>query len=147
MKRNAYALSSALVTLSTLLKEDPHAGCRSGKDRTTMLDVEVTTRFTLSRLLGYFPDYLEMETLPLAMDVRERVALESGLIDDFVRANTGSRGLNLAGSYGGDLAYFGNRPTGKSSARSVLGGVYHAFARTIKFLESREADSKERGES
>ena len=116
MKENMYSLPSALVAFGIELDADPHTGCRSGKDRTSLQRMEIGTRFSLKEAFGRFLNYREMEQIPQTKETREQMLLNSGQIDDLAFLNIGSSGLNLSGSYGSYLKDFG-----KAGEATLLG--------------------------
>jgi len=125
MRKTMYCLSSKIMALSIYLDENPHTGCRSGKDRTALQDMEISTVFALEALKGRILNYREMEDDSLTLDVREALFLDSGQIDDLAFRNIGSYGLNLSGSYGSYLSGF--RQLGKLWELPVSGGAWEAF--------------------
>lgn len=129
MKQNMYSLPSTIMTLAIYLDEDPHTSCRSGKDRTTGQDVEITTKVATEAQHGTILNYREMEQNPSTLDTRQNVLLNSGQIDELAFMNTGGTGLNMAGTYGNTLC---DVRTGKTWQATVEGGVAHAFSRTYK---------------
>jgi hypothetical protein len=128
MRQNMYSLPSTIVALAMYLEEDPHTGCRSGKDRTSLQDMEISTKIGMQGVTGRILDYREMNTSQTA-EVREQMLMNSGQIDDLAYKNIGSHGLNLAGGYGSYLAGFGEGES-KPWEASVAGGIYKAFRRT-----------------
>ena len=134
MKENMFTLSSALVAFGVELDADPHTACRSGKDRTSLQRMEIGTRFISREVYGRHLHYREREKMPETAKIREQMLLNSGQIDDLAALNTGSSGLNVAGSYGSYLKDFGNG--GKVFApwyeNIVLQGSRYAFAMKLK---------------
>lgn len=100
MDNNRSALATRLIALGSLLEDiEVHFGCRSGKDRTGLVDIEVKVFFTLAALTGRMLSYREEEKNPLTHQVREKVTLDSGNIKGVVTAVMGaSVGLNTGGS-------------------------------------------------
>lgn len=107
MKQNMYILPSAIVAFGCELDADPHTGCRSGKDRTSIQRMEVGTRFLLKKAYGRHLNFREQEEYPLTYPIREQMLLNSGHIDELAFRNIGSHGLNLSGSYQAYLKEFG----------------------------------------
>lgn len=107
MKQNMYILPSAIVAFGCELDADPHTGCRSGKDRTSIQRMEVGTRFLLKKAYGRHLNFREQEGYPLTYQIREQMLLNSGHIDELAFRNIGSHGLNLSGSYQAYLKDFG----------------------------------------
>jgi hypothetical protein len=128
MQKNMYTLSSLLVTLAIKLEENPHTGCRSGKDRTSLQDMEIATRLAMRKIRGRFQNYREREADPFIIDVREQMLLHTGQIDKLAYKNIGSFGLNLAGGFG---SYIGGASLEAFFIwqHSVGGGAYKAFKR------------------
>lgn len=109
MRQNMYTLSSSLMLFSLELGTDPHTGCRSGKDRTSLGCMELGTRITLKHQFGRHLNYRELEQTPQTYQTRENMVLNSGHIgsDGLAGLNIGSSGLNLSGGYGSYLKNFG----------------------------------------
>ena len=130
MDKNMFILPSRLMALSIKLDEAPHFGCRSGKDRTTLVDVEVSVLFAMREIRGRFLNYRELEDDPLTEDVREQILLNSGQIDDLAYKNIGSIGINVSGGHGN---YLGGVTLGSflEWQHSLVGGGYAAFARSF----------------
>ena len=100
MDSNRSALGARLVLLGAIIEDvEVHMGCRSGKDRTGLVDIEVKLLMTLSKLYGRIPSYREQEKLEDTTNLRETMTLESGNTFDLVAANLGaSVGINTKGS-------------------------------------------------
>ena len=130
MEKNMYILPSLLMALSIKLNEGPHTGCRSGKDRTSLVDMEISVLFAMREIRGRFLSYRELENDSLTDDVREQMLLNTGQIDELPYKNIGSLGINLAGSHG---SYLGGATLGSflEWQHSVAGGASGAFARTF----------------
>ncbi len=99
MDNNRSALATRIILLGSMMEgREVHFGCRSGKDRTGLVDIEAKLLLTLTEILGRVPSYREMERLPGILELRDKVTLESGNVDDIVRANLGSAiGINTGG--------------------------------------------------
>lgn len=134
MKRNMYTLPSAFVTLGIMLDGDPHTGCRSGKDRTSLQRMEIALRFGLREAYGRPLNYREIEEYPHTAILREQLLLNSGHIDNLAYLNTGSQGLNLSGSYGAYLKNFGRDGNAIPVwyEKVVLHGAKDVFAMKLK---------------
>lgn len=130
MKESMYSLSSTLSLLGIRLEENPHFCCRSGKDRTSLQDIEVRTKWHLRNVRGRFLNYREIAKDPLTEATRQAELLQSGMIDELAYKNVGSYGLNFSGGYGSYLSGFGH--VGKVWEESVAGGVYKVFQRSLK---------------
>lgn len=100
MDNNRSALATRFIALGSLIEENEvHFGCRSGKDRTGLVDIEVKVLFTLAEQLGRMPSYREEERNALTHGIREKVTLESGNVKGIVTATLGATlGLNTGGS-------------------------------------------------
>lgn len=100
MDNNRSALATRIILLGALVEDiEVHFGCRSGKDRTGLVDVELKLLLTEAELNGRIPSYREEERLPEIINHRETMTLESGNSFDFVKANLGANlGLNTGGS-------------------------------------------------
>lgn len=135
MKRNAYSIPSAIVSLGALLKQPVWTGCRSGKDRTSLQRMEIGVRMGMRKIRGRFLHYKEMEEDSRTFKVREEMLLNSGQIDEMAARNIGARGLNLSGAYGKYLKRFfssGKKVANAAYEDVILGGAYKVFSRTLR---------------
>lgn len=133
MKQNMYILPSAIVAFGCELEADPHTGCRSGKDRTSLQRMEVGTRFLLKKAYGRHLNYREQEEYPLTSQIREQMLLNSGHIDELAFLNIGSHGLNLSGAYGAYLKDFGKwGEVNRDWYGQVLEGAKGVFTMKLK---------------
>lgn len=134
MRQNMYTLASSLVLLGIELDADPHTGCRSGKDRTSLQRMEIGTRLLLKNQYGRHLSYRELEQAPQTFRTREHMMLHSGHIDELARLNIGSSGLNLSGGYGQYLKNFGNGGQVYPSwyENVILYGAKNVFAMRLK---------------
>ena len=100
MDNNRSALATRIILLAAMVDDiEVHFGCRSGKDRTGLVDIELKLLLIEGVLNGRLPSYREEERLPDIINHREIMTQESGNTFDFVRANLGaSVGLNTGGS-------------------------------------------------
>lgn len=100
MDNNRSALATRIIALGALLDDtEVHFGCRSGKDRTGLVDIELKLLFTEGDLLGRIPSYREEERIEDIVDHRETMTMESGNVFDVVKAVMGaSVGMNTHGS-------------------------------------------------
>lgn len=100
MDNNRSSLATRVIALGMLLDDvDVHFGCRSGKDRTGLVDIEVKLLFTMAKLIGRIPSYQEQEKMRETTDWREMMTLQSGNVDALVKANMGACiGINTAGA-------------------------------------------------
>lgn len=100
MDNNRSALAVRIILLGALIEDiEVHFGCRSGKDRTGLVDIELKLLATETKLTGRVLSYREQEKLPSIVDHREIMTMESGNVFDFVKANLGANvGLNSGGS-------------------------------------------------
>ncbi len=91
MDNNRFAMSTRLILLVDKAGEGQvHFGCRSGKDRTGLVDVELKLLLTEARLKGRIPSYREQEKIADNMNHREIITKESGNVFDIVKANLGA---------------------------------------------------------
>jgi hypothetical protein len=101
MDNNYSALATRMILLSSLLTKT-NFGCRSGKDRTGLVDTEIKLLLALAHKHGRMPSYREQEkenVFPDIHEMRRKILLESGNTFDFVKANLGAAvGLNTGGS-------------------------------------------------
>ncbi len=97
---NRSALATRLIYLNSLVEGGRvHFGCRSGKDRTGLVDIEVKLLATESALHGRIPSYREEERMSHINDHRETMTLQSGNTHDLVKAVMGAAvGLNSGGA-------------------------------------------------
>ncbi len=100
MDNNRSALATRMIALGMILEDvEVHFGCRSGKDRTGLVDIELKLLFATAMLIGRMPSYREQERLPYMTAWRETMTMESGNVDAIVKANMGARmGINTGGS-------------------------------------------------
>ena len=100
MDNNRSALATRVIALGMIVDDvDVHFGCRSGKDRTGLVDIEVKLLLTTSVLTGRISSYREQERVSRMTDWREQMTLESGNVDELIKANMGARiGINTGGS-------------------------------------------------
>lgn len=133
MQKSMYSLSSTIMALSIYLEEDPNTGCRSGKDRTSIQDMEICTKLAMLSVRGRILHHREMNDLeqnPETEEVREQLLLNSGQIDELAFKNIGSFGLNLSGGYGTFLTGFAKDHATKPWETTVTGGIFKAFRRS-----------------
>src|SRR5262249_13843044 len=99
LRDNRSALACRVILLAELLGYQQHFGCRSGKDRTGLVDVEIKLLLSLKELSGRFLSYREIEDLPDIDQLRTQMLLESGNIDLNPTANLGvNLGMNTSGA-------------------------------------------------
>ncbi|NGX42446.1 MAG: hypothetical protein K940chlam7_00726 [Chlamydiae bacterium] len=100
MDNNRSALATRIIALGALVKDlGVHFGCRSGKDRTGLVDIELKLLLTEAFLNHRMPSYREEERMEDIVDHRETMTLESGNVQDIIRATMGaSIGINTVGS-------------------------------------------------
>ena len=135
MDQQMYTFSSALVVLGIELGANPHTGCRSGKDRTSLQRMEVALRYLQRKIYGRHLNYREIEQAKETRMIREELLLNSGHIDDLAIINTGSKGLTPEGFYGSYVKDIDSEGNTYNSwfEKVVLGGAYKAFIREIKY--------------
>jgi hypothetical protein len=107
---NRSALASRIILLGNLAGNQCHFGCRSGKDRTGIVDIEIKTLLALSELMGRVPSFREQERLgkqeriPEIKDIRYQISVESGNVRHVTEGATGApTGLNITGCYSDPL--------------------------------------------
>lgn len=86
---NRYALNSRIVLLSSLLGQGTHFGCRSGKDRTGLLDDQVKLLFGMSAASYRLISFMEEHTHPNYVANRLTVVEEAGNALFNTKANLG----------------------------------------------------------
>ena len=96
---NPYAVGARVIILAKYMGFSVHYHCKSGKDRTGMMDIEV--KFLLDKIARAYrkhgskfkapPLRLEDETVH-SKRIRSRIALRGGNME-VARANTGEHGL------------------------------------------------------
>ncbi len=99
MDNNRSALASRMVLLSGLASGQTHFGCRSGKDRTGLVDIEMKILLVARELYGRNLSYREIERHPDIIELRKTMTEESGNVRDIITAVMGAAmGINSAGS-------------------------------------------------
>ena len=100
MDNNRSALATRIILLGSMVEElQVHFGCRSGKDRTGLVDIEIKLLAALGYVNGRIPSYHEQEQLPDVVNFRETLTQETGNDSDIVTANLGANlGMNTGGA-------------------------------------------------
>lgn len=100
MGNNRSAFTARLIALGVLCEDvQVHFGCRSGKDRTGLVDIEIKLLFAEMALHGRVPSYWEQESLPGVETHRNIIAVGGGNTFELVEANVGSKiGMNTGGA-------------------------------------------------
>lgn len=97
---NYYALVSRVLMLNSLLCDRVHFGCRSGKDRTGMCNLELDRLLQHTHILGYVPsiedDIEDKNRDDIGTELTHKLFKESGNLDVIPEANLGcALGMNI----------------------------------------------------
>lgn len=117
-QRNAYAIPARLILLENIMNGSVHTHCKSGKDRTSLLDIEI--KYLAQQLENYFnSSKSERREIPVHFkdekledkDLRIQIALEGGNLL-VTEANTGESGIKTVdrkeaiAKFGEDIAIY-----------------------------------------
>ncbi|KIC74200.1 hypothetical protein DB42_BK00150 [Neochlamydia sp. EPS4] len=97
---NYYALVSRVLMLTSLVSDGVHFGCRSGKDRTGLANLEVDKLLQLTHALEGYPsleaEVNEPKIRAMAKEIGHQLYIDSGNLDVIPEANLGCPlGMNI----------------------------------------------------
>ncbi|MBS4170536.1 hypothetical protein [Neochlamydia sp. AcF95] len=97
---NYYALVSRVLMLTSLVSDGVHFGCRSGKDRTGLANLEVDKLLQLTHALEDYPsleaEVNEPKIRAMAKEIGHQLYIDSGNLDVIPEANLGCPlGMNI----------------------------------------------------